>query len=205
MGLQDQKDDGEFDSHWTPWSKPNNRSAFLPFKSLSTVKGLTSPDPYKLQKAHVVITSYNTVTFEHASFAPNAKDESSKSKSKKSAKSSGAEANSDLTHLMVFRRNWMQEQLWVRQGMHYSVWSGSTLSLVNGCLMMYPHTCTEHLCTDKAHNIKNWKMKSASQVQMVSHWNAYVSLKIWWGPLTDQLPIHWIFKLINEYGSFCML
>ena len=95
MGLRNQKDDGELDSHRTPRSEPNNRSVLLPFKSSNTLRGVTSPDPYKLQKAHVVITSYTTVASEHASFAPNAKDESSKSKSKKSAKSSGARANSE--------------------------------------------------------------------------------------------------------------
>ncbi|KIM55515.1 hypothetical protein SCLCIDRAFT_1221074 [Scleroderma citrinum Foug A] len=69
-------------------------------------------DPYKLQKAHVVITSYNTVTFEHASFAPNAKDESSKSKSKKSDSSDGfskklnARATVGKTRDALFRVKW---------------------------------------------------------------------------------------------------
>ncbi|KAG6336400.1 hypothetical protein ID866_2694 [Astraeus odoratus] len=56
-------------------------------------------DPYTLQNAHVVITSYTTAASEHATFAPEVKNESGKSKSKKSGKSKDhniADSNSDL-------------------------------------------------------------------------------------------------------------
>ena len=44
---------------------------------------ITRPiDPEVLKKSHVVITTYTTLSSEHASFAPKAKDESAKAKKK---------------------------------------------------------------------------------------------------------------------------
>jgi len=145
MGLRDQKDDGEVDSHRTPRSEPNNRSVPLPLKSLRTLKGLTSPDPYKLQKAHVVITSYTTVASEHASFAPNAKDESSKSKSKKSAKSSGAGASSDSDSSDGFTRklNARATAGKTRDALFRVKWFRIVLGNY-GCSITCPRTCIEH-------------------------------------------------------------
>lgn len=100
-------------------------------------------DPYKLQKAHVVITSYTTVASEHASFAPNAKDESSKSKSKKSAKSSGARANSDSDSSDGFTRK-----------LNTRTTAGKTKDALFRVKWF-------RIVLDEAHNIKNRKTKSA--------------------------------------------
>lgn len=48
-----------------------------------------APDPEKLKKVDVVITSYSIVSNEHATFAPETKDESKAKGKKKSAQSDG--------------------------------------------------------------------------------------------------------------------
>ncbi|KAL4076720.1 SNF2 family N-terminal domain-containing protein [Scleroderma yunnanense] len=101
-------------------------------------------DPYNLQRAHVVITSYTTVASEHASFAPNAKDESSKSKLKKSAKSksnSGAGADSDSESSDGVRKLNARATAKTRDALFRVKWFRIVL--------------------DEAHNIKNRKTKSA--------------------------------------------
>lgn len=124
----------------------------------SAAHSYTFPDAAALQKYHVVVTTYDTVKSEHASFSPEAKDESSSKASSK--KSSRADSDGDSDESVVLRpaakkgKGKAAAKKCALFGVKwYRIVLGSSPSLILVNYLTY--------YADEAHNIKNVKTKAA--------------------------------------------